>query len=161
LEAEPLTGLPRAPEPAAGPVPVTRRGYLELRVASREAHNRLRELADRGFGAARDVVDIAGHTARRAEKQPPDDVVNVDEVARGDARVVEPQWQAPECAVDEGRHDVAPDRRRRTAPPPRAEDLARPVNVLEPRAHGRNAVLALVPDAVELAHHFGDLVRAV
>ena len=71
------------------------------------------------------------------------------------------QRHALERAVDEGRHDVAPDRRGGAAPDARAERLARPVDVLEARAHRRQPEVGVVPDAVELAHDLGDLVRAV
>src|SRR5215510_7373460 len=111
-------------------IPRTRRGDLELRARAARLEDELREAANRRLDAAREVVHVAGLAALGAGKQAARDVLDVDEVAGGDAAVVELERQPLERAVHEGRRDVPPDRRRCAAPPPGSEHLARPVDVL-------------------------------
>src|SRR4051794_24514736 len=160
-EAELALGLLGAAEAQDRVIPRPGRRDLELRARTAQLDDQLRELADRRLDAARQVVDIAGLAALGTGQEAACDILDVDEVARGHAAVVELHRQALESAVDEGRRDVPPDRRRCAAPPARAEHLAGPEDVLEPRSDGRQAVLAVVVDGIELAHDLRDLVRAV
>ena len=74
----------------------------------------LGQLADRGLDAAGEVVDARPARRARRRRAGRDDVVDVDEVAGGDAAVLDRQRLALERPVDERRRDVAPDRVRRS-----------------------------------------------
>ena len=68
LEAEAALGLLGASEAMAGAVPVPGRPELEIAVVAAEPVDCLGELADRGLGAARQVVDVALRAVGRAKK---------------------------------------------------------------------------------------------
>ena len=69
-------------------------------------------------------------------------------------------WRV-EGLPNEGRGDVAPNRVRRAAPLPGAEDLARSVDILKTRPDKRQLVAAEIIIAVHLANQLRDRVRAV
>ena len=108
-----------------------------------------------------EVVGLARRAARGAGDQAARDVLDKDEVAAGDAAVLDRQRLPMQRLPDKGRGHVAPYGVRRAAPASGAEDLARAVDVLEARPHKRQPVAAEIVIAVHLADQLGDRVRAV
>src|SRR6185503_9733065 len=102
-EAELARRLLRAAVALDRVVPGARGTLQQPRSIARQAVDQPGERGDRGLDAARQVVDVAGLAAPRRGDQPLDDVLDVDEVARGDALVLERQRLAVQGLPDEGR----------------------------------------------------------
>ena len=78
-----------------GVIPVARRRQRDRNLVPGQLVDELRQLEDRGLCPAGEVEDLARLAPDRAGEQPADDVVHVDEVAGGDAAVLDRQGLPP------------------------------------------------------------------
>src|SRR5688500_10719492 len=91
LESELRSVLGGGAVAAPGVIPGAPRQHGERRGVAGQPVDAVGEVADGRLDAARDVIGLARPALEGARDQPLDHVVDVDEVARGDALVLERQ----------------------------------------------------------------------
>src|SRR5262245_33262362 len=154
LEAQTLFRFLSAAEALAGMVPGTRRQKLDRHGIAGQLVDRGREFKDRSLNAICQIIDLTGRALGGAQHEPAHDVVYENEIARGDAPVLNRQRHALQTSIDKGRGDVAPNRRGGAAPAARTQNLSRTVYILKTRFDHRQLMLLKIIIRVKLADDF-------
>jgi len=161
FEAEPVARLGGVGDTLSRSVPVPCRRQGNGGCVAGKPVDALCQLPHRRLGAGPQIVDFARLALEGACHETAGNVVDEDEVAAGNAAIFHRQRLAMQRPPDEGRCYVAPDGMVRATPAPRAEHLARPVDILEPCLDEGHAVTRPVVVSVHLADQLGDGIGAV